>query len=286
MILLYLKDNLALVTKNLIGYTKVSLSKSLKSILERIAGKDTVERYIEESKKAQKEFMNYDWASRYDIQYENNYYHDYFRALPFDALSRLLKGLNVTLTRKSLLVAGCGTGIDVHYFRKYYDPQFTVTDLSEEAVQMTLKLNENIRGHVEDNEKLSFTDRSFDYVFTAASLHHLSRPMVGLYELIRVAKYGVIVIEPNDCWLTRLATRFKLATEIEEVGNYVYRFNAWDIKRISRALYYKCHYTRLFATHRVAKNKLEFIILKALNSMANILLPALGNYIVFFIEKH
>ena len=151
---------------------------------------------------------------------------------------------------------------------------------------MTLKLNKNIQGgHIEDNEKLSFADSSFDYVFIAAALHHLPRPTIGLYELIRVAKYGVIVIEPNDSWLTRLPTRFKLATEIEESGNYVYRFSAWDIKRISRALFYKCHCVRLFATHRVAKNKLEFMILKGLNSLADFMMPALGNYIVFFIEK-
>ena len=240
---------------------------------------------VQQIKADQITFMNRKWASKGDIRYEGIYYHNYFRALPFAALSRLLTGLNVTLTRKSVLIASCGTGLDVHYLRKYYDPDFTVSDLSEESVQMTLKLNKNIQGGVEDNENLSFADDSFDYVFIAASLHHLPRPLVGLYELIRVARYGVIVIEPNDSWLTRLATHFKLATEVEEAGNYVYRFSAWDIKRISRALFYKCHYARLFATHRVAKNKLEFTILKGLNSMANLMMPALGNYIVFFIEK-
>lgn len=241
---------------------------------------------VEQLKSNQVVFTNSEWASPDNIQYEGNYYHDYFRALPFAALRRLLTGVKVTLTRKRVLIASCGTGIDVHYLRKYYDPQFTVADLSEEAVQMTLKLNKNIYGgYIEDNEKLSFADRSFDYVFTAASLHHLPRPIVGLYELIRVAKHGVIVIEPNDCWLTRLATRLKLATEIEKAGNYVYRISAWDVKRISRALFYKCHYVRLFATHRVAKNKLEFMILKGLNSMANLMMSALGNYIIFFIEK-
>ena len=260
--------------------------KSLKATSQRITGKDTVGRTIEESKRAQNEFINCDLSSRGDIQYEGNYYHDYFRALPFASVRRLLIGLNVTLYGRSVLIASCGTGIDVHYLRKYYDSDFTVSDLFKESVQMTLKLNKNIRGgYVEDNEKLSFGDDSFDYVFIAASLHHLPRPLIGLYELIRVAKYGVIVIEPNDSWLTRIATRFKLATEIEEAGNYVYRFSAWDIKRISQALFYKCHYVRLFATHRVAKNKLEFMILKGLNTIANLLMPALGNYIVFFIEK-
>lgn len=245
-----------------------------------------MKRTVEQIKADQIAFMNHKLVSQHDIQYEGNYHHDYFRALPFAAVAHLLADLNVTLTGKSVLIASCGTGIDVHYLRKYYDAQFTVSDLSEKAVEMTLKLDKNIRGSVEDTERLSFADESFDYVFIAASLHHLPRPLVGLYELIRVARHGVIVIEPNDCWLTRLATRLKLATEIEEAGNYVYRLNAWDVKRISQALFYKCHYVRLFATHRVGKSKVEFMILRALNSLANLLVPALGNYIVFMIEKH
>jgi len=262
------------------------LSKSLKVISQRITGKETVERSIEEPKRAEMEFIDCDRGSQGIHKYEDNYYHDYFRALPFAALRRLLDDLDVNLTGKSVLIASCGTGIDVHYLRKYYDAYFVVSDLSEEAVRVALKLNKDIReGYIEDNENLSFSDESFDYVFIAASLHHLPRPAVGLYELIRVAKSGVIGIEPNDSWLTRLATRLKLATEIEEDGNYVYRFSAWDITRISRALFYKSHYIRLFAIHRVAKKKLEFMILKSLNSIANLLMPTSGNYIVFLIEK-
>ena len=240
---------------------------------------------FEQLKTNQATFVNHKCASKDIVEYESNYYHDYFRALPFAKLRRLLADSNSTLTVKKVLIASCGTGIDVHYLRKYYDAQFTVSDISEKAVEMTLKLNKNITGQVEDTEKLSFADNSFDYAFIAAGLHHLPRPLVGLYELIRVAKQGVIVIEPNDSWLTRLATHFKLATEIEQVGNYVYRFNAWDIKRISRSLFYRCRYVRFFATHRVAKSKMEFATLRALNSLANLLVPPLGNYIVFIIEK-
>jgi hypothetical protein len=76
------------------------------------------------SKTEQMAFMNSKIISQGDIQYEGNYYHDYFRALPFAALKRLLTVAKVDLTRKSVLIASCGTGIDAHYLRKYYDPQF------------------------------------------------------------------------------------------------------------------------------------------------------------------
>jgi phage-related protein len=75
----------------------------------------------------------------------------------------------------------------------------------------------------------------------------------------------------NDSW--------KKASEIqiETAGNYVYRFSAWDIYSLSRALFIKCHTTRLFAAHHVAKSAFEFVVLKALNLEANLLCPQVGN---------
>lgn len=133
-----------------------------------------------------------------------------------------------------------------------------------------------------ENENLSFKSGAFDFVFIAASLHHLKEPIKGLYELLRAAKYGLIVIEPNDCWLTRLFERLGLAQEYEaEHKNYVYRFSKRDVVKIGKAAFLKHRVTSFFAIHRVAKSGIEFRILKVLNGLANIIFPSLGNYIVF-----
>lgn len=50
----------------------------------------------------------------------------------------------------------------------------------------------------ENAEALSFPDNSFDFVFCKESYHHFPRPMVALYEMLRVARIGVILIEPNE----------------------------------------------------------------------------------------
>jgi ubiquinone/menaquinone biosynthesis C-methylase UbiE len=47
-----------------------------------------------------------------------------------------------------------------------------------------------IEGRVEDGEKLSFPDDSFDFSFIAVSLHHLPRPILGLYELESLPLWG------------------------------------------------------------------------------------------------
>ncbi len=225
------------------------------------------------------------WDSTSGITYEKNLFHDYFRALPFAALKKLLDRNRVTLDGKKLLVNCCGTGIDVHYIRKQYRPTITVADLSENALEMTLASNPNCEGKVTDAEHLSFEDEEFDFSFIAASLHHLPRPMLGLYELLRVARVGTILIEPNDSWLARLFAKVGWATEYEEIGNYVYRLSKHDMDRLCKALHCTHDTLRMFATHKVVKSKVAFQLLKLVNGACNLTLPQWGNYIISFIRK-
>ena len=64
----------------------------------------------------------------------------------------------------------------------------TATDLSEVACKKIKERNTNINVKVENAEKLSFKDNSFDYVIVRAWLHHLPRPMIWVYEMLRVAQ--------------------------------------------------------------------------------------------------
>lgn len=77
----------------------------------------------------------------------------------------------------------------------------------------------------ENAESLSFDDESFDFVLCKETFHHLPRPYIGLYEMLRVSKVGVILIEPYD--------RFTNATTIEKIGNWMLK----KIKGIKHDLY-------------------------------------------------
>ncbi|MCF8296154.1 MAG: methyltransferase domain-containing protein [Melioribacteraceae bacterium] len=219
--------------------------------------------------------------------YCGNEYHDYFRRIPFIRIKYLLEINNIHLNGATLHIASCGTGIDVYYLKKLlnFKGDITVSDFAEKAVEQTIHIFPDIHGKVEDNEKLSFSDNYFDYTYIAAALHHLPRPNVGLYELLRVSKYGIIVKEPNDSWLTRLATKFGFAQEVEKSGNYVYRYSRREIQKIANSLFYEYKVERYFATHRVAKSKVEFIILKGINIILNVICPQFGNQILFLILK-
>jgi len=236
-------------------------------------------------KQATREFINgkrHEWEA---LKYEGNIRHDYFRFLPFRALSCLLKERGVTLSGDRVLIAGCGPGTDIHYLRKFYNAVFTGLDISETVVRITQAKNPGAAGVVGDIEQLPFPDGAFDWSFVAATLHHLPHPFVGLHELVRIARKGAIVIEPQDTALCRIATRLGLATEVEETGNYVFRFATRDFQRISRSMFCSCSCRSLFALHRVAATSCGFRLLQGLNWVCNLLAPAQGNYVVGLVVK-
>ncbi len=69
----------------------------------------------------------------------------------------------------------------------------------------------------ENVESLSFDDESFDFVLCKETFHHLPRPYLGLYEMLRVSRVGIVLIEPYD--------RFTNASLIEKIG-------IWLLKKI------------------------------------------------------
>jgi SAM-dependent methyltransferase len=72
------------------------------------------------------------------------------------------------------------------------------SDISEALLKKSKEMGYINNYHVENCEKLSFSDKSFDYVFCKESFHHFPRPYKALYEMLRVARKGVFLIEPND----------------------------------------------------------------------------------------
>ena len=100
------------------------------------------------------------------------------------------------------------------------------------------ELNKNL--FYADLRNLNFTENSFDYVVTNATLHHLDQPHRAIIEMYRVAKNGVLIIESNDSLLMRLACKLNFAEEFEVssissdnktgglldtgIPNYVYRW--------------------------------------------------------------
>ncbi|MHB8066513.1 MAG: class I SAM-dependent methyltransferase [Desulfobaccales bacterium] len=128
----------------------------------------------------------------------------------------------------SVLVVCGGSGMDSEKLERR-GLKVTMTDISPEAIararERACRYGLSYRAQVADAECLPFTDRAFDLVFVHDGLHHLSDPYVTIREMARVARHAVIIAEPQDQVLTRLAVRLGISEKWEDAGNFVYRLN-------------------------------------------------------------
>jgi ubiquinone/menaquinone biosynthesis C-methylase UbiE len=96
-------------------------------------------------------------------------------------------------------------------------------------------------------EHIDCESESFDIVFCKEAYHHLPRPAVGLYEMIRVARKCVVLCEPCDHggrpfdWL-RVKAKSILRGEglesqmFEPVGNFIFQLSERETIKIATAL--------------------------------------------------
>ena len=165
----------------------------------------------------------------------------------------------------------------------------------------------------QDAECLGFEDGSFDFVIVHNGLHHCKSPHRALCELYRVAKSGVLVFEPRDGALVRLAVRLNFGQEYElaavfdnnfkfggvqnsEVPNFVYRWTEDEVQKTvqSYAPIGNHRYSFYYATRvpwerlRLMRNKrhlgaviLALPVLKVLSAV----FPRVCNNFAFMIAK-
>ena len=140
----------------------------------------------------------------------------------------------VTLVGKSAITICDGRGVEASYL-KYLGLRVTATDLCPQHLEQLDGLCDDWRQ--ENAERLSFADEQFDWGMVKAGLHHLPRLMIGLYELLRVAREGVIVLEGHDSFLLRWARQLLFpGKDWEPSGNYVYRFRRREIEKVCLGL--------------------------------------------------
>lgn len=104
----------------------------------------------------------------------------------------------------------------------------------------------------ENAESLSFEDSTFHYVLCKEAYHHFPRPMIALYEMLRVASEAVVLIEPNDQYiayglcrnligqignkLLSFINKHTRSHNFEEFGNYIYTISRREIEKVALGL--------------------------------------------------
>jgi ubiquinone/menaquinone biosynthesis C-methylase UbiE len=155
-------------------------------------------------------------------------------------------------------------GKDAHYLLSK-GHNVVASDISDTLLRVAAA-----KGYIRDfkaanAESLPFGNGSFDFVFCKESYHHFPRPMLALYEMLRVAKKGAVLIEPSEapslesarvilkhlfhrvllrCGISSiLRTRDtsvirSYANSWEEVGNYVYSISQREIEKVALGMGY------------------------------------------------
>lgn len=140
------------------------------------------------------------------------------------------------LKNHSWLTIGDGAGTDAWRLLQAGYKNVLATDLDDTVLRQTRESGYITDCQIENAESLSFDDNSFDFVLCKEALHHMSRPYAAIYEFFRVARYGVVVIEPQDPWVDWPCRTDATSPHYEAVGNYVYQFSARELEKIAYGL--------------------------------------------------
>lgn len=96
----------------------------------------------------------------------------------------------------------------------------------------------------ENAEHISLSDGAVDFVLCKESYHHFPRPPVALYEMLRVARQAVVLIEPLDNprlldgfkSLVKRVIRGDTELQFEPSGNFLYRLNVRELGKLLTAM--------------------------------------------------
>jgi len=163
----------------------------------------------------------------------------------YSALDPLLE----TYPDATWLTVGDGRyGKEAHYIREK-GVKVLATDISDALLKEAKEIGYIEAFGKENAEALSFEDKKFDFAFCKESYHHFPRPMIALYEMLRVVRGGVVLIEPSDSYIISSIFEIPLRNlknfvkvkirkqnmrhDFEESGNYLYRISRREIEKVA-----------------------------------------------------
>lgn len=173
------------------------------------------------------------WSIRKLLQVKSG--DDYFHFVVTQALSLYQRWIEREQRPWGRVLAVCATEAEARTFVKFPFEEIVVSGLVEanDAIQQVIRSDRRVSYRKENCEHLSLPSRSFDLIFCKEGLHHLARPVLGLYEMLRVCNGAVLLLEPYECLLNRLLQKLKLSSDYERDKdesidgryNYVFRWH-------------------------------------------------------------
>lgn len=145
----------------------------------------------------------------------------------------------------TLMTIGDGRyGSDAFVFQKE-GFEVTATSISDATLKVALEKGFIKKYDVQNAEKLSLLDNAYDFIVCKESYHHFPRPAIGFYEMFRVARKGLILIEPIESKkrifdilkvLAKKVLRKEGNVLFEEDRNFIYRLSIREIEKMMTAM--------------------------------------------------
>ena len=174
------------------------------------------------------------WAGAFDVEFDDTRRH-------FSMLQTALP-IAQALSPKTILTIGDNRGRDAYFFKKNIGCFSIASDL--DISKLLPAKNDGFIDdcRIIDVEKIDYPDNSIDLIVIKESFHHWPRPMLGFYEALRVARLGVLLIEPNDALIGSPSLQpyvnvDSYSNSYEEVGNFLYRISLREILKSAWSLY-------------------------------------------------
>jgi SAM-dependent methyltransferase len=218
-------------------------------------------------------------------------YDDFHSYLTKHAIDSLLKKIEID---SPSLLAVCSTYKEAEFFLSYPFSEIRITGVASGNGMPSKQVAEDPRVHYEPQncECLGFESKSYDVVFCKEGLHHLARPVQGLYEMLRVCRHGVIVIEGNDTSLGRVFESFGMTStyeknqegNVEFRDNYVFRWSRRFLESLLNSYYLESGY---FLEIHVGWMSTRFVgnkLFALASQVAQIFPGAKGNYMTLVIR--
>jgi len=143
------------------------------------------------------------------------------------------------------------------YFLRGHGADVLSTSLTDHTLSIAEQKGLIDRFRCENAERICANDESFDFVLCKEAYHHFPRPPIAFYEMLRVARQAVILIEPRE-GAGRLLNHMKqyikrrvrgvASTLFERGGNFIFRVNEKEVVKMMAALNHGVVFCKRFNT--------------------------------------
>ncbi len=167
------------------------------------------------------------------------------------------------------------SGADAYFLRSAGVRDVTATCISDAGLRWLAHQGhlQDVAIRAENAENLGLPAESVDFVLCKEAYHHFPRPPVAFYEMLRVCRTAVVLIEPVDgegarpLDIAKRAVKRLLRGEtdaeqlFEDTGNYIFRLSRVEVTKMAAALQLPMlayrHFNDFFALAIAARDQRE-----------------------------